>query len=272
MLNADAILFSEYAYFKYQNTYFTFCGNFEILAYSSMVLFSNVYYSSALSNDKEQEIIQIFKSSNLQIFKSSNLQIFKSSANKIDHTITLMEQSAYNLAQHGLSLYIEYNKSNFEKSELKQKFSAILEQHFSFFELALGGGVWFEPMQMFKDTKYFGLYVYRDDKRILFSWELSGEQYDYHSQDWYQLGKQAAEYALPVVWTHPYVDEAGSLAPMMTVDAPIILTNGDMIGMATVDWSLAALTAFLETVKITCLLYTSPSPRDRQKSRMPSSA
>ena len=28
----------------------------------------------------------------------------------------------------------------------------------------------------------------------------------------------------------------------------------------------------LDTVYITCLLYTSPSPRDRQKSRMPSSA
>ena len=27
-----------------------------------------------------------------------------------------------------------------------------------------------------------------------------------------------------------------------------------------------------ETMKVTCLLYTSPSPRDRQKSRMPSSA
>ncbi|WP_130256192.1 hypothetical protein [Pseudoalteromonas phenolica] len=97
-------MFSEYAYFKYQNTYFTVCGNFEILAYSSMVLFSNVYYSSALSNVKEQEIIQTFESS----------------ANKIDHTITLMEQSAYNLAQHGLSLYLEHNKSHFEKAELKQ--------------------------------------------------------------------------------------------------------------------------------------------------------
>ena len=30
--------------------------------------------------------------------------------------------------------------------------------------------------------------------------------------------------------------------------------------------------AVLSTENITCLLYTSPSPRDRQKSRMPSSA
>ena len=31
-------------------------------------------------------------------------------------------------------------------------------------------------------------------------------------------------------------------------------------------------TPFLEEVSLTCLLYTSPSPRDRTRSRMPSSA
>ena len=34
----------------------------------------------------------------------------------------------------------------------------------------------------------------------------------------------------------------------------------------------AALASFISAVLIACLLYTSPSPRDRQKSRMPSSA
>ena len=34
----------------------------------------------------------------------------------------------------------------------------------------------------------------------------------------------------------------------------------------------AAVTAALVALFLTCLLYTSPSPRDRQKSRMPSSA
>ena len=34
---------------------------------------------------------------------------------------------------------------------------------------------------------------------------------------------------------------------------------------------LSILVAIMETVYV-CLLYTSPSPRDRQKSRMPSSA
>ena len=36
------------------------------------------------------------------------------------------------------------------------------------------------------------------------------------------------------------------------------------------DWTLAVENKLTQT--IVCLLYTSPSPRDRQKSRMPSSA
>ena len=38
-----------------------------------------------------------------------------------------------------------------------------------------------------------------------------------------------------------------------------------------VDWEAKSLNTFTNTPN-TCLLYTSPSPRDRQKSRMPSSA
>ena len=57
-------------------------------------------------------------------------------------------------------------------------------------------------------------------------------------------------------------------------------TNGEMFGqiMSTLEklWFIHVLRAFeqkgwLATLR-SCLLYTSPSPRDRQKSRMPSSA
>ena len=53
-------------------------------------------------------------------------------------------------------------------------------------------------------------------------------------------------------------------------------TAGDVVGDGTARWEGNAM--FLDyTLRIaledsTCLLYTSPSPRDRQKSRMPSSA
>ena len=38
------------------------------------------------------------------------------------------------------------------------------------------------------------------------------------------------------------------------------------------DWSLLMDLIEDDRILVTCLLYTSPSPRDRQKSRMPSSA
>ena len=50
---------------------------------------------------------------------------------------------------------------------------------------------------------------------------------------------------------------------LMLVETPIILHFRDNLNGFAVLWMLAG---------AICLLYTSPSPRDRQKSRMPSSA
>ena len=46
----------------------------------------------------------------------------------------------------------------------------------------------------------------------------------------------------------------------------------EMFDAAVVEASKAAFAKLLEQQAADCLLYTSPSPRDRQKSRMPSSA
>ena len=43
-------------------------------------------------------------------------------------------------------------------------------------------------------------------------------------------------------------------------------------GTAAGQWSARKAQALAKAYKKACLLYTSPSPRDRQKSRMPSSA
>ena len=50
------------------------------------------------------------------------------------------------------------------------------------------------------------------------------------------------------------------------------LTEGSWSINGTAVASTAAELNKLNTASVTCLLYTSPSPRDRQKSRMPSSA
>ena len=208
---------------------------FEVLAYSAIVIFSNYFYSTELSDVKKQEIIQTFQ---------SNVE-------RIDHSILLMEQNVFNLAQQGAALYRYYNQVKRPLSQLKTEFSTHLKTHFEFFDQALGGGLWFEPYLIETNTLYFGPYVYRSNGEVVFSWDLSTAEYDYPNQDWYLLGKEASKNGLKTVWTEPYVDEAGSFAPMMTVDAPMYDHTGLYIGLATVDWSLLELTQLLHQVKIT---------------------
>ena len=51
----------------------------------------------------------------------------------------------------------------------------------------------------------------------------------------------------------------------------LIIAGSDSSGGAGIQADIKTITA-LGSYAMTCLLYTSPSPRDRQKSRMPSSA
>ena len=55
----------------------------------------------------------------------------------------------------------------------------------------------------------------------------------------------------------------------LSFEAAMLNLGGSVLGFASADSSSAAKG---ESVSDTCLLYTSPSPRDRTRSRMPSSA
>ena len=57
------------------------------------------------------------------------------------------------------------------------------------------------------------------------------------------------------------------LPRLRRVDAPLLAVLGGSTGAGK-----STITNSLVGSDVTCLLYTSPSPRDRQKSRMPSSA
>ena len=63
-------------------------------------------------------------------------------------------------------------------------------------------------------------------------------------------------------------DRVGSMT-IIVADQPVQEYEGD--GKVYVEMDLQAKTSYDCEYK-DCLLYTSPSPRDRQKSRMPSSA
>ena len=64
------------------------------------------------------------------------------------------------------------------------------------------------------------------------------------------------------------VDEGGSGAP----EFPQGSTSAGVVTAVSFSGSGANLTGIASTDNITCLLYTSPSPRDGLLSRMPSSA
>ena len=69
--------------------------------------------------------------------------------------------------------------------------------------------------------------------------------------------------AMPILEIFVLIQVGGAIGALPTI-AIVILTA--IVG----TWMLRA--QGLSTVNKACLLYTSPSPRDRQKSRMPSSA
>lgn len=159
-----------------------------------------------------------------------------------DDSSDRMQRMAAGLARSGELLHQQ--RKLLSRTALENQSRQLLLRTFDDFDQAIGGGIWFEPFELKPDLRYFGPYVYHSpDNGLQFSWELSNADYDYHSQAWYQqalppgwdrsINRSSAFY-----WTAPYIDEAGSEALMMTVDALMHDSERHLIGMSTVDWSL----------------------------------
>lgn len=152
-----------------------------------------------------------------------------------------MQRMAAGLARSGELLHQQ--RQLLSRSVLENQSRQLLLRTFDDFDQAIGGGIWYEPFTLKPDLRYFGPYVYHSDQGLTFSWELSNSDYDYHQQDWYQLAlppgwDRSLSRKAAFFWTHPYVDQAGSEALMMTVDALMYDREHQLIGMSTVDWSL----------------------------------
>ena len=227
-----------------KNRILVFVVVFELLAYSTIQLFNNVVYEDALTEQKNAEI----------------RQTFAASVEKINNISQLMERNAMDLASYGEHLYAMKKAGEIDIAAMSRESERILVSNFSGFPQAIGGGIWYEPYVLDGQTRYFGPYAYQDQQAVVFSWDLSTPEYDYHNQDWYtiakvdQWGKAQHKYR-PIYWTEPYFDEAGTFSMMMTVDAVMFDNEGKGIGMATVDWSLAQLTDALDKVKVSANAY-----------------
>lgn len=170
--------------------------------------------------------------------------IFEASAGRINSQTDLIERAARDLAVAGESLL----RGRMAQPELDVDSWA--RDHLTAFvrgiPFATGAGIWFEPGALIPERRLFGPYAFWDKGRVTFTWELNGEQYDYPNQGWYLQGlpedwPRRQPRPEPIYWTKPYYDEAGTHALMMTADAPMYGAEGELIGMATVDWSLEAM-------------------------------
>ena len=211
----------------------------ELLGYGILLFYTHKTNKTSLENVRERQI---------QAAIAGN-------ANRINHLTNLMEHKAIELAKSGELFYQLKNTIPLEQIEPALK--SFLIDSFTFFPESIGGGLWYEPNIFDKQKKYYGPYVFwNKDKQVEFTWDLSSTGYDYHSQSWYLEAlppdwdrKQARP--SNIYWTVPYWDEAGSKALMMTVDTFMKDTNGNIIGLATIDWSLQEMTQFVQGISIT---------------------
>lgn len=172
---------------------------------------------------------------------------------KINQSVELMENCAMNLAMYGAYYYETYrnNKAGSEASMKKYLIST-----FTGFRIAIGGGIWYDPYTLGPGVRLYGPYAFFEKDKVVFTWDLNTEKYNYPAQDWYT-------YALPpgwdrtkkrerdFYWTAPYVDESGTNSLMITVDAFMYDSGKKIIGISTVDWSLHEILNFLNGIRIT---------------------
>ncbi|WMJ81113.1 methyl-accepting chemotaxis protein [Clostridium sp. MB40-C1] len=110
----------------------------------------------------------------------------------------------------------------------------------------LGVGVWFEPYKYRTDTKFFGPYVYKDKDVVKITEDYATEQYNYPSQDWYNMDKNSNNH---VSWKEPYYDETLKMT-MLTSAAPINDGNKNFLGVVTADMSLDTIQTNIKSIRV----------------------
>jgi len=174
-------------------------------------------------------------------------------AEKIESTMRVMEKNVDDLATTGEVFYSVYKRTG---RDVTHDIKHLLIDNFEKASEAIGGGLWFEPNIFFEKKHYYGPYVYREGDRVVFTWEMNTPEYDYHNQGWYRLAvphdwDRNQRRPKSAYWTDPYIDEAGSGAPMITVDAVMYDHHDKILGVATVDLSLAYLKQMVNEMRVT---------------------
>ncbi|TCL57320.1 methyl-accepting chemotaxis sensory transducer with Cache sensor [Kineothrix alysoides] len=113
-------------------------------------------------------------------------------------------------------------------------------------DLAMGGGIWFEPYQFDKAEKYVGPYIYKDGEQPAVTYDYSNAEYDYFSYEWYQ---NALKSEGKPVFTEPYYDETLGVT-LSSCTVPVINQGGSFIGAVTVDIELTTIQNLVNSIQV----------------------
>ncbi|MCG6881149.1 MAG: methyl-accepting chemotaxis protein [Deltaproteobacteria bacterium] len=191
---------------------------------------------------------------NLQVETEARLRaMVGQNAEQIETALRVMETNVTDMATAGEAFFAIVHGTG---QEITRQIQGYLVNNFKKLPEAIGGGLWYEPNALYKDTKRFGPYAFRENNRVQFTWDLNTATYDYHNQPWYRM-------AIPVncdrnrsrpqniYWTDPYFDQAATSALMITVDALMYDSKGRIIGISTVDFSLEKLQSMVTKMMVT---------------------
>ncbi len=179
--------------------------------------------------------------------KSTQQRISKtveSRALSIQQTMQAIEKRTVDLARTGEVFHQLAKQSQQVPTEAIQNY---LVETFEAFPEVVGGGIWYEPSELDPTKRLYGPYAYWDKGKVVFTWDLNTDEYNYLNQDWYTEAIPAdwdrkQQRDKEVFWTAPYVDEAGTGALMVSILALMHAPDDNrLIGLATVDLTLEQL-------------------------------
>ena len=184
-------------------------------------------------------------------FKKTQEKTYKTnienSAKILESTISQLENNVRFLALSSASFYF-YNKNKPEILDF------ITKDNFMNGKLhAIGGGIWFEPYIINKNSKRFCSYASWNGDSVVNDKNCASESYNYLQKHWYTEVKNSytIENRKTVTWIKPYFDEIGTKNLMITVCAPIYDKNYKFIGMVSEDWLVDSVDNVIETLQPT---------------------
>jgi signal transduction histidine kinase/CheY-like chemotaxis protein len=143
-----------------------------------------------------------------------------------------------------LAFYVESCRpESIENGELKEFLMRIVPSH----DNTMGGGVWFEPYEMYPSRRYFGPYVYIKNGKIFYEEDYAASSgIDYHNAAWYLKGLKSQG---GPVWSDVYYDPLPA-ATLVTTAVPFYGPDRKIRGIAATDMALDDIRALTRSITV----------------------